>query len=234
MCDFSDALCVDLIIIGMGTDMSDKNDGCVVVDFHNEAVRVSLDVEDDAIAGEDIGRGIAQPDVCWRFPLCSNSFMKPRLQGGLGIRMFFIKVAEGFSGDDSHGKGNSASVQVKHIVPVLGTCIRSLCLSSAESCIWRMYYERCAFSMREITSDRLSLVMKRMLSVLFMAWSSEEQQDNSEDGVKKGKASPLSSEPIPRRPTDCVLIASSSPHYCKGKIRLYHLRLPSATECQSL
>ena len=47
----------------MGADMADENNCGVVVDFHNESEGVALDIEDDPVTWEHIGRGKTHFDV---------------------------------------------------------------------------------------------------------------------------------------------------------------------------
>lgn len=68
---------VDLVIFGVRSDKTNKEDSCVVVDFYNESVVIALDVEDDAIAWKDISRWIGLLDCFLGGPLCFRSFMEP-------------------------------------------------------------------------------------------------------------------------------------------------------------
>lgn len=105
----------------MGSDKSDEDNRSVVVDLHDEAIGVPLDIEDHPVARKDIGRGISALDVLWGFPRGCDGFVKPSLQGSLGIGVLFIEIAQGFPGDDSHDQNRSGRRGIKGNVPNMGT-----------------------------------------------------------------------------------------------------------------
>ena len=112
---------IDLVVVGVSSYEPDEDNRCVVVDLHDEAISVTLDIEDHPVAGQDIRRRVTALDVPRGFPCGGDGFMKPRLQGSLGIRVLFIEIAQGFPGDDSHDKGRSGHRRIKQNVPILGT-----------------------------------------------------------------------------------------------------------------
>ena len=68
----------------------------LVVDFHDHAVAVSSDSEDDPIAPNCAGRWVAFGYLRGHLPLCAFDFAEPGLQGAAGVGMFlpeFVKSA---------------------------------------------------------------------------------------------------------------------------------------------
>ena len=60
----------------------------LIVDFHDHAVAVSSDSEDDSIAGHCACRRVALGYLARHLPLCAFDFAEPGLQSAAGVGMF--------------------------------------------------------------------------------------------------------------------------------------------------
>lgn len=114
---------VDLVIFRVGSHEANENDAGVVVDFHDQTIGVTLDVEDNTIVREYIGRGIVLLDVIGAVPTRAGGFFEPRFESLFGIGVFVPEFPQGFHSDDSHATLPRLLVDIKLKVPNLGTIL---------------------------------------------------------------------------------------------------------------
>lgn len=86
----------------MGAYKTNENDAGIVVDFDDESERITLDVEDNPIASQNIRAGILLLDFPKRSPPSVSGFVKPNQQWFFGLRMFLPEGFEGLPCDDTH------------------------------------------------------------------------------------------------------------------------------------
>ena len=105
----------------MSSHEADENDAGVEVDFHDQAIGIALDVEDETILGEYIRRGIVLLDVIGAVPARVGGFFVPRFESLFGTGVFVPEFPQGFHSDDSHANLPQLLVSIKLKVPNLGT-----------------------------------------------------------------------------------------------------------------
>jgi hypothetical protein len=105
----------------VGSHEADENDAGVVVDFHDQTIGVTLDVEDDAVVREDVSGGIVLLDFIGAVPTRVGGFFEPRFESLLGIGVFVPEFPQGFYSDDSHATLLRLLMGIKLKVPFLGT-----------------------------------------------------------------------------------------------------------------
>ena len=88
----------------MGNDKTDEDDAALVVNFYGESVRVTFDVKDYPVAGQDVAGWVASLDVLKTRPLGFCRLKKPRPQGRLGIVMSRIAHTESTAVNNPNGK----------------------------------------------------------------------------------------------------------------------------------
>src|SRR5690606_15036461 len=71
------------IIVSIRADPFDPDGGALEIDRDDQAICITLDVEDDAIGSNDAGRRIAPLDIRRRAPLRLSNFVKPRVERAL-------------------------------------------------------------------------------------------------------------------------------------------------------
>ena len=86
----------------MCADEADEDDTGVEVYADDQAVGVTFDVKNDAVAGQGVGGAVVGFDVGEGIPVGVFGFMEPCLEGWLGIRVFLPEIFERFAGDDTH------------------------------------------------------------------------------------------------------------------------------------
>jgi len=114
---------INSFVLGVGADEADEDDAGVVVDLHDEAVGVALDVENNPVAGKDVSGWVAGLDVAGSIPPGFDGFVEPCLQWDFGLGMVFIKIAKGFAGNDSHWQDRILWRKRKKKVPTMGTIL---------------------------------------------------------------------------------------------------------------
>ena len=78
----------------------------LIVDFHDHAVAVSSDSEDDAIAGDGACRRVAFGYLPGHLPLCAFDFAEPGLQSAAGGGMFLSEFVKSTLKQNAQSRSN--------------------------------------------------------------------------------------------------------------------------------
>lgn len=100
---------VDAVVFGMGAEKLNEDDLRRILNCNNEAVAVSLDIKDNAIARKKRRARVALLDVRRTNPSCLLSLAKPCPQWLRGIWMLVPKFAQCSTGNHSHGESVPSS-----------------------------------------------------------------------------------------------------------------------------
>ena len=87
------------------------------VDFHDHAVTVSPDSEDDTVAGHCAGRRVAFGYLAGHLPLCAFDFAEPGLQGAAGVGMFLPEFVKSVFEQNAQGGSDVPLCTFKINVP---------------------------------------------------------------------------------------------------------------------
>lgn len=88
----------------MSAHEADKQYAVSVLDGHDKAVLVPLDVEYDPVVGQKTGVAVNSLDVCRRMPFGALHIIMPRLQWLPCVGVPVPEFSEGFAGYDTHGE----------------------------------------------------------------------------------------------------------------------------------